>query len=244
MLTTWDDHDFGQNDGGADYAEKEQAKADFLEAWPYVRSRLDPKQGGIYHSQTFGQGPPQNQIRVILLDTRYFRSPLKKAAIPTPLHRFEPTTDTNTTILGDEQWAWLENELKQSSRLTILVSSIQIIAQDHGFEKWANFPHERQKLFALIAKTKPRNLVLISGDRHIGSIAKTNIKNYGTVFELTASAINRASTLQEKDSSYLEMAFSGHNYGWLQLDSNKKKLALELRDSQGKTVQSASVPLK
>ncbi|GIT60903.1 MAG: hypothetical protein Ct9H300mP20_07300 [Gammaproteobacteria bacterium] len=36
--------------------------------------------------------------------------------------------------------------ISKRSRLIILASSIQILATNHGFEKWSNFPHEKERL--------------------------------------------------------------------------------------------------
>ena len=52
--------------------------------------------------------------------------------------------------------------LKEPAELRIIASSVQVISEDHGFEKWANFPHERQRLFQLIAKTRAQGVIFIS----------------------------------------------------------------------------------
>ena len=68
-----------------------------------------------------------------MLDTRYFRSPLK----PTDemnargKERWIPDEDPSKTMLGDAQWAWLENELKRPAELRLIVSSIQVLSEGH-----------------------------------------------------------------------------------------------------------------
>ncbi len=85
LLATWDDHDFGRNDAGADFPYKEQAKALFLDFWQVPAD--DPRRGreGVYSAATFG--PAGMRVQVILLDTRSFRSPLRRkppSACPAP----------------------------------------------------------------------------------------------------------------------------------------------------------------
>ena len=63
-----------------------------------------------------------------------------------------PNTDPDATMLGAEQWKWLEGQLKQPAEVRLLVSSIQVIADEHPFEKWANFPKERDRLYDLIRR--------------------------------------------------------------------------------------------
>jgi alkaline phosphatase D len=146
-LATWDDHDYGKNDAGADFAGKVQAQQLFLQFWDVPPG--DPRAGreGVYHAETFG--PEGQRVQVILLDTRYFRSPLK----PTDQRdapgkeRYLPDDNPAKTMLGDTQWAWLAERLREPAELRVIVSSIQVLAEGHGWERWGNLPRERQRLF-------------------------------------------------------------------------------------------------
>jgi alkaline phosphatase D len=146
-LATWDDHDYGKNDAGVDFAGKAQAQELFLQFWDVPPG--DPRAGreGVYHAETFG--PEGQRVQVILLDTRYFRSPLK----PTDQRdapgkeRYLPDDNPAKTMLGDTQWAWLAERLREPAELRVIVSSIQVLAEGHGWERWGNLPRERQRLF-------------------------------------------------------------------------------------------------
>lgn len=232
FLATWDDHDLGTDDGGADAPTRDSAKIDFLNYWVGVKNSLSMDQinrGGLYYSKMIG--PKNKVVQIIMLDTRFYRSILKRANDPTrPYKSFEPNLDKNSTILGAEQWKWLEAQLKRPANLRILVSSIQVIADDHKFEKWGNYPHERERLFTLIKKTNAKNLVIFSGDRHIGTIAKTDIKGWGPIFDITASSINKAKDVREEDKTYVGKMFPGENFGVAHIDWKNKSLKVELRD--------------
>ena len=156
ILATWDDHDLGANDAGSDYPMKEESQQVFLDFFGDPADSPRRKRPGVYDAHLFG--PEGKRVQVIMLDTRYFRSsPLKRNQVPvTGQGPYIPNSDPNTTILGEDQWTWLAEQLKVPAEIHLLVSSIQVVAEDHGWEKWMNFPHERERLFRLIRDTVPR----------------------------------------------------------------------------------------
>ncbi|MFN3939545.1 MAG: alkaline phosphatase D family protein, partial [Chitinophagales bacterium] len=84
--------------------------------------------------------------------------------------------NTSGDILGEAQWQWLENELKNSTAdVHIICTSIQIIPEQHRFEKWSNFPKARERMFALVQRYKPGQVVFISGDRHIAEVSAMSL---------------------------------------------------------------------
>ena len=238
FMAIWDDHDYGQNDGGFDNPEKDIYRAEFVKYWRYINSLISPKQKALYHAKIFGQ--KKNKMQIIMLDTRWDRSPLVKntqdsyepgknepGTFPRP---YLPNTDPMARILSDEQWLWLEGELKKSADLRVLVSSIQIIANDHQFEKWGNFPKEREKLFSLLKKTKAKNTILLSGDRHMAAIAKAENAGF-IIYELTASGINRPSRPGGlvADTTYSGEPYGLVNFGLIKINWEMKKVVLEVR---------------
>jgi alkaline phosphatase D len=182
ILAMWDDHDFGLNDGGADCPIKKEAQVEF---WNWLDEPADSprrKQEGVYHTQSFG--PAGMRVQVILLDTRYFRSPLKKVPKEKAMlgGTSVPTDDESTTILGAAQWAWLEKVLQEPAELRIVVSSIQFAPEAHGGECWANFPHEQKRLVSML---KGQKALVLSGDRHWCEFSKNG------VFDFTSSSMTQ-----------------------------------------------------
>ena len=51
FMATWDDHDFGLDDGGADHIAKEEARKAFWFHWPYIKDSTLLVQPGIFHSK-------------------------------------------------------------------------------------------------------------------------------------------------------------------------------------------------
>lgn len=247
FMAIWDDGDLGTNDGGADAPTKEEAKTAFLNYWTYVKNSLPLEQinrGGLYHSKMIG--PKNKVVQIIMLDTRYYRSPLHKVANPDPVNRvlYEPSKNSKDTLLGEQQWRWLESQLRRPANLRLIVSSIQLVAKDHQIENWNNFPHERQRFFDLLRRTGARNVVVLSGDRHIGTVAKTDIKGWGTLYDLTASSINRPKDIREQDSSYVGSVLSGENFGMALVDWNRSIARIELLNADGKAENSVEIKLR
>ena len=172
VIGTWDDHDFGVNDGGAEYIKKDSAQQLLLNFLDVDQNDIRRKRKGVYHSQIFNVG--EKNIKTIVLDTRYFRTPLTEN--PTGENRYVPNPSETGTILGEEQWQWLEKELLNTSAdFNLIVSSIQFLSYEHGFETWGNMPHEVEKLKDIIVNSKAKNIILLSGDRHISEISSTKI---------------------------------------------------------------------
>lgn len=247
MLATWDDHDFGLNDGGAENPEITVAREQFLQFFPEDAKLIPLNQNqGVYHSVIIG--PVGKRVQFLILDTRSFRSPLEKNQHPkNPLDIYQPTKDITKTLLGKTQWQWLESQLKKPAELRILVSSIQLLPEEHGFEKWMNFPHERGKLFSLLIKNHINNLVVLSGDRHQGEISqyKTGVSakfsakptKYKklipslTVTEVTASGINKTSNLKDEPNRYrIGEKYNQENFGLAEIDWAAKKITLKVVD--------------
>ena len=195
LLATWDDHDYGLNDGGADYPHKLAAKRAFLEFFntvtPAVTSLDEP---GIYSAKMVLTDSGL-VIQFIVLDTRSFRSSMEKRKNNELCQRggWQFMTDADATVLGETQWQWLQDELTKPADVRLLVSSIQVLPTQQCFEKWSNFPQERERLFSLIQQTKANGVVLVSGDRHLSEISVLDREDFAyPLYELTSSGLNSA----------------------------------------------------
>ncbi|WP_233999902.1 alkaline phosphatase D family protein [Porphyrobacter sp. TH134] len=241
MMATWDDHDYGLNDAGGGFPFRRWGETLFETFWgssDAVRSRP-----GVYESSI--TGPEGKRVQVILLDTRYFRSDLKRAAWTKdrpPLGSYLPDESLDKTMLGEVQWAWLEQELAKPADLRIVVSSTQVITTAHQFEGWTNMPVERNRLLDLLTAREASGLVILSGDRHAAGIYKTAHKGE-TMWELTSSSLNLAfgddiekSTAREPDPARLTPFFPIENYGLVDIDWKAKRLTMTLKSNQSATL--------
>lgn len=224
IFSIWDDHDFGINDGGADYRFKRRAQELYLDFWEITKDDDRSNREGIYFSKN--EIFFDKKFKFIFLDTRFFRSKLKGKK-SNYIENIEP----DATILGNAQWAWLENELKSDFDFLFVFSSIQIIAKDHRFEKWSNFPNERAKLFELLDQFNDKT-ILFSGDRHRAGIYRKN-----GIIEVTSSSMNKpGSSFNETDSYLIGKTYPQENYGVLEILENT--IHIKIKDIKGNTLNS------
>lgn len=196
VLATWDDHDFGVNDGGEWYPKRRESQQIMLDFFGVPADSPRRQREGVYDAFVFG--PEGRRVQVILLDTRYFKSRALKDRRPKAEKQrlnlvgwYVANDDPATTILGDAQWAWLEEQLRQPAELRLIVSSFQVIADDKGMESWGNFPHERRRLYDLIASTDARNVCILSGDVHFSEISRTDEGPY-PLYDFTSSGLTNS----------------------------------------------------
>ena len=244
LMAVWDDHDYGVNDGGADYAKREEAQKEFLDFWG---DESDPRheREGVHSARIFG--PEGRQVQVILLDTRYFRGPLKTGEKRVG-GKYYPSDDPSIPMLGEVQWQWLEEELKKPAEVRLIGSGIQIVPEAAGQETWANLPHERQRLFDLIAKTKAEGVVLLSGDRHWSEFSRTKEATPYPIYDFTSSSLNQLhprGTPTENRFRVSETTYHAENFGEVAIDWKEEEttIAVSICDMRGEVKFSRKVPL-
>lgn len=240
VLPAWDDHDYGWNDAGGGFFGKEFAETLFENFWAApADARSHP---GTYYATI--NGPVGARVQIIVLDTRFFRSPLKTSEGPGGRGRSYVSDDNpSSTILGEAQWQWLGEQLAKPAELRFIMSSIQVLPRDHRFEKWGNFPRERARLAQLLKDRNAKGVVLVSGDRHVAGLYKDADFGPVPVFELTASALNRSlrATSDETDSLLVGTLFAPNNFGLITIDWDRRSLNLAIHDEQGVVQRSQNV---
>jgi len=224
VMATWDDHDYGRNDAGKHWERKEEARRAFAAFWG-GEGRSD----GVYSSRDFG--PEGKRIRVVLLDTRF--------------NRDDPGESGD--ILGDMQWTWLGEQLrKPGAALVVLGSSIQVLANQHRFEKWGNFPKAKERLFQLIRESGAR-VVMVSGDRHHAEISRQTENPVGyPLFDVTSSGLTEKSSIQnEANDLRVGEVYVGRNFGVIRVDWSRSdpEICLEIRGEDGRLEREVSFPL-
>ncbi|XP_072992009.1 uncharacterized protein [Typha latifolia] len=251
VLGTWDDHDYGLNDAGKEFDGKITSQRLFLDFLDEAEDSSRRKQAGVYASYMFG--PKGKQLKVILLDTRYHRDPLR----------------TDGSVLGDSQWQWLERELRgPGSEITIIASSIQVISNLSAttgplfyMESWGRFPKERERLYKLIDSSKRNGIFFISGDVHFGEITRYDCGSQYPLYDITSSGLTQAiekvlppplaylvrviawmtpSTMRvfRHNCHYRSCTYGQPNFGAIQIDwdTTPQKIKVELRDLNGEPV--------
>ena len=236
VLGTWDDHDYARNDGGIEFEYKKESQQLFLDFLEVPKNSDRRNREGIYDSRTI-EYPNGKSVQIILLDTRYFRSAL--TSDPTKKKRYIP--QNHGTILGETQWNWLTQKLKNSKAdFNIIVSSIQVLSNQHGYEMWANMPHEVTRLEKTIAESGAEGVILLSGDRHIAELSRKSIGLKYPLIDFTSSGLTHVyEGFKGEENPYRDgFVVNKLNFGLLKLNLAKKTAAFELRGEDNKLLES------
>ena len=234
IYSIWDDHDYGENDGGNSYKGKKESQELFLNFWGIPNDDQRYTQEGVYFDHEFMADGVR--VHLIGLDTRYFRSELDGG-----FRSYKVNDNDQATILGTNQWSWLNKTIKKDADLIILMTSIQLLATNHAYEKWSLFPSERKKMLKLIDGLDTTTIIL-SGDRHRAGIYK-----YNDIYEITASALNRPSSRKsskETDPLLLHEMYVKENYGLMLIDGGSRKVKFSLKDIEGNIINTKTVEIK
>ncbi len=154
VIGTWDDHDYGENDGDKNYKDKEQVKQLYLDFLDEPADSPRRSRDGVYESYYLGK---EKKVKIILLDVRYNKDA-----------RFSFKND----MLGENQWKWLEEEFaNNTATFTLIASGSQVLVDDRIFpEHW--YRQSRERLIGLIRKYKTSGVMFLSGDVHYAEFMK------------------------------------------------------------------------
>ena len=237
VIGTWDDHDFGVNDGGSDFAIKAESQQVFLDFMDVPQDSGRRTQEGVYASHDYEV--PAGKVKVIVLDTRYFRSELIDDT--DSKKRYKPTTDSTATVLGNAQWQWLEKELNGSNAdFNLIMSSIQVLSGEHGFETWGNFPLEVKKLEDIIVQSGAKGVILLSGDRHISEFSRAEVEGLSyPLVDFTSSGLTHSysSFSGEPNQHRVGEVVSDKSYGIINLNIEEKKAEFKIMGDNGTVLQ-------
>lgn len=225
----WDDHDYGINDGGADYIHKVQSRKDFFSFLQLSKDNEAFQREGAY--QVHNIGSQDQTIKLILLDNRYFKSPYTNSKKESQRYQ----KNRKGTLLGKAQWAWLEKQLQHSTAAVhVFGSGIQFLSNKHRFEKWSNYPKERKKMMRLLRKYKVKNPIFLTGDRHMSELSKTDI-GYTTLIDATSSGMTEALTynLLEENPFRVGPTIGDDSYGQLIIDWENNSYKISFKNTHG-----------
>ncbi|WKD49533.1 alkaline phosphatase D family protein [Microbulbifer spongiae] len=239
VIATWDDHDYGMNDAGIEYPKRQESRDLFLTFWGELDSPRR-RDDGIYHSYYYG--PADARVQVILLDLRYERAAIHKVGMLAEAGRhiknmgpYRPAED-NRSMMSEQQWQWLEKQLKQPADLRIIGSSIQFLADFTGWEAWANYPADKNRMLSLIKKTQANGIIFVSGDTHWAELSRQTEGVPYPLYDLTSSGLTNtwsqvSPNQHRKDDAY----FAERNFGQITIDwqGSDTEITLQICDING-----------
>lgn len=250
LIGTWDDHDYGWNDAGRHYPFKKESKELFLNFFDEPVKSLRREHEGVYTFYAFGPGG--RRVQIILLDTRTFRDnllPYKGNLKEDGRYFYEldysPHTSRDSTLLGKEQWKWLEEQLNAPADIRIICSSTQFGIEYNGYEAWANFPNEQEKMLDLIQKTHAGGVLFISGDVHYSEISKIKRDGLYPIYDFTASGLTSTWHFATPNKNRIEGPVMENHFGMISIDWDAKPpvIKLECIDVKNNPRFEYSIPL-
>lgn len=227
IYAVWDDHDYGYNDSGRHYPFRKESKEIFLDFFGEQDDSTITKHDGIYHTVWLEKAG--KKIQIIFPDLRTFRDKL----LPYNGNRkgqkgfayeldYSPYTSSDSTMLGEEQWKWLEEQLAMPADVRIIASSTQFSITHNGYEAWANFPHEQKRFVDMIKKTKANGVFFISGDVHYAELSKLEVDNGYPLYDVTSSGITSTWDFATPNDYRIDGPVMENNYGLVTLDWSKE----------------------
>ena len=251
VIAMWDDHDYGENDAGKEYPFKEASRKIMLDFWQEPKdSPRRTRDSGIYTSYMYGE--EAQRVQVIMPDLRWNRPALSSIgefrywlnSFFDNVGPYRPV-DESTSMLGEAQWQWLEQELLKPAKIKVISSSLQLIPDFTGWESWANFPADRQRLFDFIEKHKIGGVIMISGDTHWGELSKYQVKQNYPLWEVTSSGLTQKWKDVSPNKHRVGESTSDVNYGFIEIDWQQADPNIEfgLKDINGDVTHKQSMPL-
>lgn len=222
QVATWDDHEYGPDNSGKAFDGKSEARKIFSKFWanPYYGEEYQ----GIYSNFI------HKDCEFFLTDVRYFRD---LPNLP------------NSKMLGEQQMAWLKNQLKSSKAtfkfVVVGTQAINTLAISEGYRRYAG---ERQALLDFIKNEKIEGVIFLSGDRHFAELYRLKSDDCYPLYDFTSSPLTSFSKVtpwrKERDGpTNVPETFYGHqNFGKVSVagQPGKRKCTLQLYDNKAKQV--------
>ena len=142
----WDDHDYGPNNSDGTAAGKENSLVGWNQFWANPESGTADTPGAFFKF-TWGN------VEIFMVDGRYHRSP------------DNAPDDDKKRMLGDSQFNWLVDGLKNSKAKFKVIASGSTLA-DSKNDGWRIYTFARHRLFDAIGENKISGVIYMSGDVH------------------------------------------------------------------------------
>ncbi len=258
-MVIWDDHEVENNYAGdmsedlVDPAEFRTRRAAAYQAWyEHTPVRLDPPSGADYRiHRSFRWG---TLASILLTDERQYRT--DQACDDVTLD-FGPACgeqeSEGRTMLGEEQLGWLLDELDTADTTwrvwanEVVMTPITVGQSILNYDQWDGYPAERKAILEHIDSKGMTNVVVITGDIHLGGIGDltvgTGADRKVVATELVGTSISSNGLLPEGTEDLVTSAVPAIKYvnssqrGWTRCDVTADRWTTEFRMVEDNHVQ-------
>jgi len=173
FIVVWDDHETANDaykDGAENHTEGAEGafaarKAAAMRAhreWMPIREQPS---GDIFRKLSFG-----DLVDLVMLDTRLHGRTKQPGGVLGP----PPSPDPARTLLGDDQAAWMEEQLRTSKARWKLLGQQVMVAnlilevgkQIANIDQWHGYPESRNRLLGFMKDSGVKDIVVLTGDIH------------------------------------------------------------------------------
>jgi alkaline phosphatase D len=226
IFGTFDDHDYGIDNGDETFPFKREAAIAYVETFlqlpeDSIMARRARGGSGVYGVRIFDFSRPKGQELLsddeagIDPEVAQKESPaysnrsvavfvLDVRSNKTPWNKRSIRKffrDNDGDFLGEAQWEWFKEALSRSTAsVNIVVNGLQVHADKYAdpnvAESWSRFPASQERLYQLLLQQHVKTPILISGDVHHASLSRKDCSS-GT-----------------KTRPLLEMTTSGMTHSW------------------------------
>ncbi len=179
FINVWDDHE-SANDSYVDGAQNHspstegpwiERKSNATQAyheWLPIRSPI-PGDLQIYREINYG-----DLMSLYMLDTR----------LEGRSEQGGTSSDPNRTLLGQNQFSWLTNELKTSNTKwnilgqQVMIAPLEVFGATLNDDQWDGYDYERTRLYDSITLNGIDNIIVLTGDIHTSWVNDIPLSNY------------------------------------------------------------------
>ncbi len=182
FFVTWDDHDYGLNNTGAEYPHREESKRIFREFWQ-LEKEIPADRDGVYYAVR-EKLPNGKTLQFLMVDGRYNNE-----------RYLEHISASEADILGEKQWEWLENELRKPADIRFFITGQQVLLDKATrWEAWSKVGQSQQRLDDLLVRLNANNVIFLTGDQHTAEVLESLPTMSYYTFEIMACGINQTET--------------------------------------------------
>lgn len=172
-IIVWDNHDIDHRAG-------RDASIRAFHEWVPLRRPEAGQDHIIYRRLAFGP-----MLDLIMLDTRH-------------VGRDSMSQETGSrSILGDQQFQWLKNQLIESQARwrilgnQVLMASCKILGRPISEKMWDGFPADRERLLKVLTDNGITNTLVATGDAHLSFAANLEVDGQAAGVEILPSSVTR-----------------------------------------------------